>query len=307
MGKKALRTIAQTVEAMPGKLQTAPAIHPFCECMADPEAAPPCRLPDEYVSPTTALKLTNEYTLTSDAAGSLVAAVYPGLQRSDYVWTVTAGVSSAGTTYAAHPDYTEMVGAFDQGRIVAFQVTVTYVGAAQTASGRLVTIEAPDISSFNSATLAAIVDDGDSAQAQAGRIHRLRPSQPPRFELINQATGFMVPTYPSLGIVGVGLPPSTVCFSVRVTRHMEFIPKRASAWRGAAMIEPFNPDAIAMAANMGTAGKTGTIAEKSSLKSTAMLAANTAWNALGPQVTDAVNKYGPQAAGWAAAKLITMI
>lgn len=298
-------------KSMEGPVLARPANLPmYCQCLADPSGSPPCRVPDEYVSPTNALKVTDEYTITTDANGYAAFGVAPSLARANYthVITTTTGVQSVTTsTYTAHPDYTSLTASFANGRQVTAQIIISYIGPVQTSCGRLIAIESDTVAAIdNNNPLSAVYDDGESSPAVDGKVIILRPTQSPRFESLG-ATGFMSQTFPYWQFIVAGGDPGKVVFSVRVVRHLELIPLKASIMRGSAAPEPFNPDALAIGANMSQVAKTGSLEQASSMKSMAIKAANTAWAALGPQVASSIATYGPKAATWASEALLALM
>lgn len=269
-----------------------------------------CRLPDEYTSPTNAIKLTEEYTITTSADGYAVFSVAPALSRAKYTnaVTVTAGVAStAAITYTAHPDYTTFTTNFLYARTVAMQITISYIAPPMTASGRLIWIESGNIgATTNVADLSTLLDDGESTPLIDGKIVRPRPTQTPRLE-DSTMPAFGYATWPVHDFIIVGALANAPVVSVRVTRHVEAISLKNAITRGEAKVEPFNPDAMAMSANMGTAGKSGPSKAGSAMSKAALGAAEVAWAALGPQVSTAVTKYGASAATWATEALMALM
>lgn len=311
-GRPARRQSAQPagVASKTRVLAKPPMLPMYCRCLADPEGSQPCRLPDDYVSPTNAIKLVEEFTVTTDNSGFSAFTISPAVARSKYVTplTTTAGVTASGTdTYTAQPDFATLSAQFVQGRTVALQVTVNYIGAPMSAAGRLIWIESDNVGYISNATdISAFFDDGESSPLIEGKIIRSRPTQAPRFEPI-AGGGFGLTTWPVNTFIIVGAPTTTTVVSVRVTRHIEAIPVKTSIMRGEARPEPYNPDALAMAANMGVTGKSGTTKQDSALKRAAMGAAEVAWAGLGPQVSTAVTKYGAGAATWASEALMALM
>jgi hypothetical protein len=283
----------------------------YVNAMIDPVMADPVRVPDDHVSPTVALKLTDEYTITSDAAGYAVWGVSPSLSNARQGWTVTAGSTGAAPSFqAAHPESSNCSASFKFSRECVYEIEVNYIGAELNAAGRLVAIESTSDATYNSVVLDTIIDDGESAPAQYGRRIVVRPTQAPRFEDAGAlGSAYMTPTFAYWAFVGVGLPATTVCFSVRVTRHFEGIPHKTSLLRGVAVPEPYNPSSLTIAANMSQSGKHGKVGMegKKAMTGLATAAAHAAWANLGPQVSSTVQKYGAQAAGWAGEALMALM
>lgn len=285
----------------------ASAVPMYAQCMASPEDCPPCRVPDEYVSPTSALKLVREFTVSSDASGQAVWSINPPLASNVITYSLTAGaVTSAAADQ--HPDYTNLIASFSQGRIVATEIIVTYIGAPLGASGRLVAIEQGfDGAIANGTVLTSIMDDGDTDAAINGRRIIVRPTQAPRFEAITSNANFMAPTFAAWQFVALGLPNTTVCFSVRTVSHFEGIPLKNSIMRGSAVPEPANPDNLTIAANISQVAKTGPADGKQMMKAAVLKAAGVAWKALGPQVSRAMASGGAAAMASSRAALLALM
>lgn len=259
-------------------------VHMYCECLADPENSQACRMPDAFVSGTVAQKLVNEYVISTDSAGNFVDCVSTSLARSRYTTPISAGVLGT-ATFTAHPDYTEVLGAFTVGRLVTYQVTVTYIGATQTGSGKIGIIGDHGVNTYlTGAVFEGMFDDGWSGPAIEGAFHRVRPSHPPEMESINGAAAGGL-SHEVTWIIGQGLPPSTACLNVRVTRHMEFVPQKDSVWKGSTKFEPYNPLVMAAAANMAPAGVVGAAHERVKHASWARKAALAAWRYLKPELS----------------------
>lgn len=238
------------------KAPLSPAGMMYLQCLVDPFSQPACQMPDLYGGASVAYKLVNEYTVTSDAAGYAVFAAAPSLVASEMTWTVTAGATGAATT-ASHPDNAAVSAAYYWSRLVCFGTEVTYLGAPQTASGGLTVIQTPNANELNGINLSSVYDDGEFGRADKGRVVVGRPLQEPRFE---QTSGALAgsPTFSVLAFIGSGLPASTVCFRVRVTRHMEGLPQRNNLMRAMAADSPVDLRAMEAAAVLGSKMNTST-------------------------------------------------
>lgn len=192
--------------------------------------------------------LTNEYMVTSDAAGYAVFGEYCNLAASSLAWTVTAG-STGAFAGTAHPDITTFAAAFPLARMVMYRVHVEYVGAEQTAAGRIYVINSNESTTLSSVSLATIYDDANyTGKALDGYYDTVMSNQNPRYEGPSSTT-FMVGTFQTRMMFAAGLPPSTQVFRVRVERFMEGLPSRSSLHRGSAQIEPYNAALMEVATN----------------------------------------------------------
>lgn len=206
------------------------------------------RLPDSILEESVPLVLENEYTVSSDAAGYAVFSEDPSLYLAKGSYTVTAGVTNAGTA-TSHPDMASYAAAFPYARMLMYRLIVEYVGAEQTASGRFYCINGIDSSCLASATLANIYDDANyTGKAIDGFYDTVLFTQQPRYELPT-TTMFSRPTFQARSMFAAGLPPTTVCFRVRIQRFMEGLPGRDSLHRGATGIEFYDPSMMEVLTN----------------------------------------------------------
>lgn len=263
-------------QAVRPKRSKAPA-HMYCACLADPAGSPACRIPDQYVAPTVAQKLVQEFTIDAGTGGNFLRIVSPSLARATYTHAVDATGLIGAQSNEPHPDYAATTGSFSFGRLVTYQVDVTYIGNLQTAAGRIALVCDSHFGVYpNGSNISAMFDDDFSGPAVAGGFMRIRAIEASRMTALTDP-GFGVPSFGIVYIGGTGVPAGTnIC--VRVTKHLEFIPQRATMWRGVAQIEPYHPDVMTSAANMGPAGTVGNISQKAAKTSIALQAAEAAWN-----------------------------
>lgn len=274
----------------------------YCHCLADPEGSPACRVPDDYVLPTVAQKLVQDYAIVVPASGNNWGIISPSLSRNFY----TAPVDSSGivgvSTYAPHKDYAALVGEFTWGRMVTYQVSISYIGPQQTAAGRICIISESNSSAYAAGTdINNMFDDDFSGPACDGAFMRVRPrcAQQPD-QLVNSA--WCTPAFDYVYWATTGLPVGTNLM-LRVTKHVELVPQRKSIWQGSAETEPFHPGVMAQAANMGPAGTRGAIIEKSAKTTQAHSAARAAWDYVKSDVME-VGGYVASAAYEAAKPLL---
>lgn len=299
---------SKTLSAGQAELMSLPtsSVAMYAQCMASPEDCPPCRVPDEYVSPTSAIKLTREFTIPSDPAGTAVFTVTPALSNNVGTYSVTAGaISSAAAD--VHPDLSSLTASFAIGRAVATEIIVTYIGAPLNAAGRLVAVEEGTGGVMAGNVLSAMMDDGDSDAAINGRRVIVRPTQAPRFETIAGNSQWMLGTFATWHFVALGLPVSTTVFSVRIVTHFEGIPLKSSIMRGNAVPEPANPESLTIAANISQVHKSGPADNKQQMKKAVLHAATVAWRALGPQVSRAMMTGGAAAMASSRAALLALM
>lgn len=223
----------------------------------------PFRLPDSILEESVPLVLTNEYTITSDAAGYAAWGENSNLSYAKLGWTVTAGaVGTVATT--AHPDTTTYAAAFAQSRMLMYRITVEYIGSELNAAGRLYALNAITTSGFDSQTLANVYDDANyTGKAVDGFYDTVLFNQSPRYETTSSST-YMIATFPIRIMFAAGLPPNTVCYRVRVDRFMEGLPGRESLHRGSASVELYDAPMMEVLTNVSHPGLHGGAAAQKS-------------------------------------------
>lgn len=226
--------------------------HPFVEAMIDPHATAVMRVPDGFKSGTTALKLVQEFTLSTNASGALFFGVGPGLARSLMSNTLTGTTTSATEGYTAHPDAASYYTGHTFARIVSYLVDITYIGAEQTSAGRLCCVNTVWDGNYTSTDINTMFDDATCVMpAQKGMSCIVRPYQEPRFEDCT-GTSFGKAALQCMYFALAGGPASTVAIDVRITTFIEGVPQKTSLMRGMAAVEAYVPNAMAIAANIGT-------------------------------------------------------
>lgn len=289
--------------------QTAP-IDMYCRCLADPEGSGPCRVPDDFMVPSVVQKCVEEYSITTNATGSFYGSVTPCPIRGVYsATTIGVGVAGVvdGTSYRSISDFASLYPTFALGRMVTYQVTVSYIGANNTCAGRVCIVSDTSFLAYGAGTkLTDMFDDGTTAPTADGVFYRGRPRQTPRMEDLNITT-FGYPTFDTAFFCGVGLPVNSECISVRVTRHMELVPIKGNIWRNAAALEPYNPLVVAQSVNMAQAGTVGTAKERGAMAQVGLAAAAGAWNYLKQDVKAIAGEAGVYAAGAAKTALLALM
>lgn len=216
----------------------------------------PFRLPDSILEESVPLVLVDEYQISSDAAGYCAFTVDPVLAWARNNYTITAGATGL-VNPIAHPDMTTYTAAFPFARLLMYRITVQYVGAEQTASGRFYCINSAGVEGLQSQTLANIYDDANyTGKAQDGFYDTVLFTQPPRYE-VPSATTFMRPTFQVRNCFAAGLPASTAVYRVRVERFMEGLPGRDSLHRGSAAVEFYNSNMMEVLTNASHPGLHG--------------------------------------------------
>lgn len=196
----------------------------------------PFRLPDSVLEESVPLVLSNEYTITSDAAGYACWGEGYALAAAKATWTVTAGVTGA-ATYTAHPDVTTYTAAFPWSRELMYRIHVEYIGADLNAAGRLYCLNSLVLSTLDTQTLANVYDDANyTGKAIDGYYDTVLFNQSPRYEA-SGGSSYMGATFPARIMFCAGLPASTVCFRVRIERYLEGLPGRDSLHRGSTAVE----------------------------------------------------------------------
>lgn len=216
----------------------------------------PFRLPDSILEESVPLVLVDEFQVSSDAAGYCAFSIDPTLIYSRVAYTVTAGATGVGAP-ASHPDRVTYAAAFPYARMLMYRVTVQYVGAEQTASGRFYAINSSGTEALQSKVLADIYDDANyTGRAIDGFYDTILFTQPPRYETPD-AVLFMKPTFQSRNCFAAGLPFSTPVYRVRIERFMEGLPGRDSLHRGSAQVEFYNSGMMEVLTNASHPGLHG--------------------------------------------------
>lgn len=198
----------------------------YTQCVLNPFDMPACGYPDTFNRPTLKVKLTETYLVSSDSTGMIARFASPSLTRSWYTNTTTAGLFVS-SSYTAHPDYASVSAQALWARTVCFGVQVDYIGATATAAGTLAVITDPSVEYWLGNTPESCMDDGVSGPAVDGRRIAVVPSMPPRYESDASAV-YMSPTFDYVYILATGLPVSTACLRITVTRHVEMLPTKAN-------------------------------------------------------------------------------
>lgn len=229
---------------------SSPTRTPWVQALVDPFTADSVQLPDEYAGGSVSLKLYEDYTVTLSAAGDFVCSVATAPIRSFYTTTISAGAITA-VAYVAHTDYADFLAQFSHSRILLQAVEVNYIGSELDNQGRLAVVCSPDQAYVTvGATVATVFDDSANAlPLREGALVVARPVQPPRFEATN-AVALGIGTVPSVNIAVVGGKPSATVLHIRCIKFMEALPTKGSLHRGGATTEPYDPSAMAIAANM---------------------------------------------------------
>lgn len=216
----------------------------------------PFRLPDSVLEESVPLVLSNEYTITSDAAGYAAWGENAALASAKLAYTVTAGATGAFSA-TAHPDATTYAAAFPYSRMLMYRITVEYVGAELNASGRIYALNSTNSAALDSQTLANIYDDANfTGRAVEGFYDTVLFNQSPRYEQTN-AANFMFVSFPIRLLYAAGLPANTVCFRVRIDRFMEGLPGRDSLHRGSASVELYDAPMMEVLTNVSHPGLHG--------------------------------------------------
>jgi hypothetical protein len=245
-------TVTQKVVKREGAYAPPSQHHPFVEAMIDPRSASGMRLPDNFKSGSTAMKLVEEYVITTSGFGHAFFGVHPGLAQSWITNAVTTTTTGATETITAHPDYTAYNLAHSLARPLMYMVEITYIGAEQTSAGRLCCVNTAGTGQYLSTDISTMFDDaGCVMAAHEGMSCIVRPYQDPRFEPTSEVKLGAL-HLPVMYFALMGAPTSTTVFDVRITKFLEGVPLRTSLMRGMTAIEPAVPNALAIAANVGT-------------------------------------------------------
>lgn len=266
--------------ASSGGTQSPSAFHPYVEATVDPWNAGPIRLPDDFKAGTTALKLVDEFTVTTTADGYAFFGVHPGLNVSYMMCTPVAGVTTAALTNTQHQDYASYTASHAVARLVLMTVEIIYIGAEQTSAGRFCCIDSSLGTEMVSTGITTMFDDSVCVMPCASGMRCIqRPYQTPRMGATVAQT-FQTDAFKLMYFGVAGAPNSTTIFDVRVTKWLEGTPMRNSIMRGLAAVEPGVPHALALAGNVGTDGTDSVANNPAAVKSQvsrARKAAELAW------------------------------
>lgn len=226
--------------------------HPYVEALIDPRTASGVRMPDNYKSGTTAMKLVEEFTVTTNGGGSAMFGVLPGISRSTLSSAVVGVTSAVTETYTQHPDYAGYNGSHFYGRVLFYTVEIIYIGAEQTSAGRMCCVSSVGAAQYQNVDITTMFDDSTCVMpSQAGMHCIVRPFQEPRLT-DTASTSWGADYLHVMYFAMVGCPVSTTLLDVRVTKFVESVPLRTSLMRGMVAVEPAVPNALAIAANIGT-------------------------------------------------------
>lgn len=214
--------------------------------MADPVNGPLVGRPDSNANPTSVLRDRHVWYANVDAAGYCSLFIANGSYLSHAVNTVTAGLI-ASQAFVSAPNHATYVAEFSRIRWLAAHVEVTYVGASQTAAGR-VSVSAHNGSSTVGIAPEAFFDDvGVSGPLADGAQAIIRP-----FAADFHSTGISTYLSVSEGIaVNVcGAPAGTNTVMITVHRVLEGLPLATSLHRASATHTVSDPLQIAAGDNI---------------------------------------------------------
>lgn len=278
--------------AYTGSLPKHPAVGSVTDCMTHCKmgSEETMRLQDDSVEESGATVLPDDYVLTSDAQGNVVMVERPDNGRTSFSVDVN-GLLGAGANFTPTTRNTNFLTQTTKARLICMKVIVTYIGAELASAGYLTLVKKNNHNEFGLQNISSLHNDADiQVAAQEGATAYVNYRQPPRYE--NPATqgaaplldvGFMTGTFPLLGIVASGLPPSSAVLKIRVLRFVEFLPATGTIAQGSQMSEPANPAAMSVA---GMLSKTVTSfhsnAKEGEFKHTVEQAANAAYHVVQP-------------------------
>lgn len=254
------------------------ALPQYAKCVLNPFDMPACGYPDYFNEPTVKIKLSETFTVMTDANGNFSSAVGPALARSYGTNTITGTTTGATTTWQAHADLATLTASAYWARTVCFGVKIDYVGNVMNAAGTLCVTKEYGGAYSVSSSINSMADDGDCRPAVEGRVVPMLPSQPARYEAFDATSvTFSAPTFQYLYLTGIGLPASTTVLRITVVRHVEFLPTRSSSLvRDSASATPGDPNAFVAISGVQNAVQSTSETWQSTLSS----AAKDAWSSI---------------------------
>jgi ribosomal protein L36 len=226
--------------------------HNYVKHFIDPFNSDGVRIPDENNARTVALKLVNEYMMTT-SDGYCLKTEYPGLYQSHgYITISSSGELGTSETKSDHPDYDEVYAAFSYLRLVSISAEGTCQLSEDDASGTVFVSTGADILDVSGITLSDLTSKSEySGRVKDGFRVVHTPNQTFRFGKIKDEE-FGQTEFESLSFIIGGGPDSKDTILVKVTRHYEGIPFRNSLLYGTAKRENCSYLATQVAANMNS-------------------------------------------------------
>lgn len=227
--------------------------HPFAELVLDPCAAELTGLPDNYVGRTIPFRIKDTFTLTTNSSGEAAGIANPRFNEGFYTGTFTSNAVSAWGTAAAMDKSVALAADMKTHRILAGCVKVQYIGADQTAAGRVVMYVAENLATTDlQVDPRDLMNDGVNGRTyEVGELPkevRLAPFDGPVFQTVaNGGNNYFY--FPSVFIGLVGAPVSTLCLSIEFTLILEYIPVATGLSINSAQMYPSHPVGLAAAYN----------------------------------------------------------
>lgn len=233
--------------------------HPYYKMMLNPFDGDTSALPDEAGHQTVAMKFRETITVTPDAQGNSVY-VFRGILRTAKSWYAIAADGTLGAVSGAGgvgdaPEQATIGADFSALRSLAFAVNVTYIGAEQTAAGRIGMFCStnPLLTGLKVADLLTDCDTVGPAHEGAAAI--VRPYARPDFQISTDDT---LPYMSSLVLVLAACPPGVTSIQVEVIRHLELVPINTSLHFAAARFTPCSHCVLECASNLGSVKQNAT-------------------------------------------------
>lgn len=214
--------------ASPGALN-----HPYLAMMADPFTGNAASIPDEGGHATMALRMPQVLSLPANADGNHVVQIRGTLSGATATYAITAGTCGAAVG-ADHVDLAAAVADFQLVRCATFSVEVSYTGSEINASGKVGLFMATDPSLTGLSVDTIMEDCAVVGPLHAGAAAVSRPYARPVFGTLTASTATYMPHI----VVVISGAPTTACVTVRITRHLEFVPKAASLHAASAKFTP---------------------------------------------------------------------
>lgn len=240
--------------------------HPYLAMMSDPFGSPTAPVPDEGGHSTNVMMFPQIISPVPNADGNHVIQIRGTLTGATATYAIIGGTLGAATSGNA-PDTVAAVTDFQLVRCSVFSVEVMYTGAEINASGKVGLFLAtdPDLTGL---TVDALLEDCSVVgPLHAGAAAVSRPYARPVFGSLTASTATYMPHI----VVVVSGAPATACLTVRVTRHLEFVPKAASLHAAGAKFTPCSTCLLECGSNLG--GTRSTAVGKGAARSLATMAA----------------------------------
>lgn len=225
--------------------------HDWVNMLIDPIGAPAAQVPDMWPYPTQAMKLKQVSDVLTNADGDAVVTIGNTLTTGFLrVYAPTVGTRAFTVTNAssAHVDYTAFAAAFDRSRTTCAGLKFTAFLTPETEQGMCGFLQMPEesIPGYVGLTIPTMLADGESAPVSEGCTTVVYPMEEPTFSTTHTYWTYMPQTF----LIIKGAKPSTVIGQLESYWNVEGVSDPSSVHAGASSVEPYDPVAHTIGANV---------------------------------------------------------